>query len=45
MKPYTMLSPRPVPLPGGLVVKNGSKTCSSTSGGMPQPLSLTAIIA
>ena len=45
MKPYTMLSPSPVPLPGALVVKNGSNTWASTSGGMPLPLSLTSIIA
>ena len=28
--PYTIDSPRPVPLPTGLVVKNGSKACSRT---------------
>ena len=26
--PYTVASPSPVPLPIGLVVKNGSKTCA-----------------
>ncbi len=34
-----MLRPRPVPLPTSLVVKNGSKTRASTSGGMPVPVS------
>jgi hypothetical protein len=29
------------PLPGSLVVKNGSKIRGSTSAGMPQPVSLT----
>ena len=33
--------PSPVPLPGSLVVKNGSKTCACTSAVMPQPVSLT----
>ncbi|MNV07651.1 hypothetical protein D3C71_980940 [compost metagenome] len=33
--------PKPVPLPIGLVVKNGSKTRSTTSGGMPVPESET----
>ena len=36
-----MARPRPVPLPGSLVVKKGSKTCSRWAGLMPQPLSLT----
>ena len=36
---WLMLRPRPVPLPF-LVVKNGSNTCGSTSGGIPQPVSL-----
>ena len=31
----TMGSPRPVPRPGGLVVKRGSKTWLTTSAGMP----------
>ena len=35
----TMSRPRPVPLPTGLVVKNGSKIRSRCSGGMPGPLS------
>jgi len=36
-----MLSPRPVPLPTSLVVKNGSKARVSTSGAMPTGGSLT----
>src|ERR1700739_3053716 len=32
-------SPRPVPLPTGLVVKNGSKMCGKFAGSMPQPSS------
>ena len=39
-----MASPSPVPLPGSLVVKNGSKTRAAVSGAMPQPVSLTSII-
>ena len=39
--PWTVARPRPVPLPRSLVVKNGSKRCSSTSGGMPVPVSPT----
>src|SRR5437867_435873 len=38
-KPYTMLSPRPVPLPASLVVKNGSNARAATSGGIPIPVS------
>jgi hypothetical protein len=38
-----MLKPSPVPWPVGLVVKNGSKIRSTTSGGMPVPVSLIAI--
>ena len=38
-----MVSPSPVPWPVGLVVKNGLKIFSMTSGGMPLPLSLTRI--
>ncbi|MEQ1833810.1 MAG: VOC family protein, partial [Candidatus Eisenbacteria bacterium] len=34
-------SPRPVPLPTGLVVKNGSKIRARTSGVMPAPVSRT----
>jgi hypothetical protein len=41
MKPNTIESPSPVPLPCSLVVKNGSKIRESTSGGMPVPESLT----
>src|SRR5258708_35378172 len=36
-----MLRPSPVPLPTSLIVKKGSKTRSRTSGGIPQPLSVT----
>ena len=43
-KPKTMLSPRPVPFPTSLVVKKGSKACACTWGGMPTPLSVTAIM-
>ena len=43
-KPYTIDSPSPVPLPSGLVEKNGSNACSSTSGAMPEPVSVTATI-
>ncbi len=43
-KPYTMLNPRPVPLPAALVEKNGSNTLSRIDFGMPWPVSLTAII-
>ena len=39
----TVESPRPVPLPFGLVVKNGSKIRSRTSVGIPLPLSSTII--
>src|SRR4051794_10484959 len=35
-------SPRPVPAPTPLVVKNGSKTRSTTSGAMPGPSSATS---
>ena len=35
------LSPNPVPLPTGLVVKNGSKIRSRCSALMPQPVSVT----
>jgi hypothetical protein len=40
--PYTVARPSPVPLPGPLVVKNGSKIRAITSGVMPRPVSLTA---
>ena len=36
---WLMDRPNPVPSPGGLVVKNGSKIFSFTSGAMPVPLS------
>src|ERR1039458_5691836 len=39
--PKAVASPRPVPLPTSLVVKNGSKIRGRISGGMPQPVSLT----
>ena len=39
--PYTVARPRPVPSPLGLVVKNGSKACSTTSAPIPRPESLT----
>ena len=42
-KPCTCDRPSPVPLPTGLVVKNGSNTLSSTSGAMPVPVSATEI--
>src|SRR5208337_4163218 len=32
-------SPSPVPLPTGLVVKNGSQMCGKFTGSMPQPSS------
>ncbi len=38
---WTVARPRPLPTPGFLVVKNGSKTCSTTSAGMPSPVSVT----
>jgi hypothetical protein len=42
-KPVTMRwqidSPRPVPTPTGLVVKNGVNSRARTSGGMPVPVS------
>ena len=40
--PNTVDSPRPVPAPGLLVVKNGSKRWRWTSSDMPTPVSLTA---
>ncbi len=40
-RPLDTASPRPVPLPNGLVVKKGSNTLRSTSGSMPAPLSST----
>ena len=44
MNPNTMLRPRPVPLPGSFVVKNGSKIWLMISAVMPVPVSLTSII-
>ena len=41
--PYTVARPRPVPLPWLFVVKNGSKMCATTSGGMPMPVSVTVV--
>ena len=41
--PYTIASPRPLPRPDSLVVKNGSNTRFNTSGSMPTPVSLTLI--
>src|SRR3989441_13000045 len=40
--PYETDSPRPLPSPGGFVVKNGSKTLGSTSGAIPGPESRTS---
>src|SRR5947208_868397 len=40
-----MARPRPVPFPVRLRVKNGSKMFSSTSAGMPQPVSANSISA
>ena len=42
-KPNAWLRPRPVPLPTSLVVKNGSKIVSSSSGAMPLPVSATVM--
>jgi hypothetical protein len=41
--PLTMLNPSPVPMPCGLVVKNGSVTRARTSGAMPAPPSVTVM--
>ena len=41
-KPYTMGRPRPVPFPGALVVKNGSKMRACVAGSMPLPVSITS---
>ena len=43
-KPNTWLRPSPVPLPTGLVVKNGSNALAITSGVIPEPVSETASI-
>jgi len=42
---FDIARPSPVPSLVGLVVKNGSKIRCTTSGGMPVPLSRTAITA
>ncbi len=39
--PWTTDRPRPVPSPGPLVVKNGSKIRSRTAGSIPAPVSVT----
>ena len=39
--PWQVASPSPVPLPCGLVVKNGSNRCDSTSSLIPVPVSVT----
>ena len=39
--PWTTARPIPVPSPTPLVVKNGSKICSITPGGIPWPVSRT----
>lgn len=41
--PYAVLSPRPVPAPSGLVVKNGSKMRATVYASIPQPVSDTEI--
>ncbi len=41
MKSRTIASPRPVPRPTSLVVKNGSNTRARTSSVMPLPVSDT----
>ena len=45
--PWTMASPRPDPevSPARFLVKNGSKTCPSSCGSMPQPSSETDSVA
>src|SRR5207245_1022320 len=40
--PYDTESPRPLPSPGGLVVKNGSKIRGRASSGIPGPVSRTS---
>src|SRR5690349_13203351 len=40
--PYTVERPSPVPLPGSLVVKNGSNTRVRVASSMPVPVSVTA---
>ena len=41
--PRTVDSPRPVPRPGALVVKNGSKMRAMVSSLIPEPVSRTEI--
>ena len=41
--PCSTAIPIPVPLPISLVVKKGSNICSTVSGAMPQPVSVTDI--
>gem|GEM_PF-6305024 len=41
MMPYTDASPRPVPRPISLVVKNGLKIFCRVSSSMPMPVSVT----
>src|SRR5690606_39536213 len=43
MIPYTIASPSPVPLPGGLVVKKGSNARATAAASMPTPVSVTEI--
>lgn len=45
VQPRAIDRPRPVPSPGALVVKKGSKAWACTTGLMPQPLSRTVITA
>ena len=45
MMPWQIASPRPVPAPTSLVVKNGSNTRAWTSGVIPEPVSSTSITA
>ncbi|MNG22188.1 hypothetical protein D3C84_1066470 [compost metagenome] len=44
-KPNTWDKPSPVPLPTSLVVKKGSKMCSSTGESIPVPVSAKAMAA
>ncbi len=45
MMPSAAARPSPVPLPTGLVVKNGSKTCVWVAASMPMPVSRTTTSA
>ena len=40
--PWLIESPRPVPSPSGLVVKNGSNTCAASASDIPGPSSATS---